>query len=284
MLAVVLALCCMACASLNDFLFKLASGQRNGGRGAFVSLVGLVSFCVMLLFPADWQNWKATLLWGVISGLFSLVSNLLLIEAMERQSAGICSTIFRLNLVVVALLACLTMGEQLTIRQMIGVACAAGAVLCFLSMDSLPGVSLHDARLGLFLVILACIICAFMGLAYNYAFQFAAANDQGVTQITCLLWLIGGALYGLWKDRPGTRLPDRSTIKLGVISGLLVAGIIYFMAKSLLYGKASVVSPIAQMSFLGTLLLSVVFLKEKITWRKALGMVGGLAAILLLCI
>jgi len=65
---------------------------------------------------------------------------------------------------------------------------------------------------------------------------------------------------------------------------LLVAGIIYFMAKSLLYGKASIVSPIAQMSFLGTLLLSMVFLKEKLTFRKGLGMACGLAAILLLCI
>ena len=54
------------------------------------------------------------------------------------------------------------------------------------------------------------------------------------------------------------------------------------MAKALQYGAAGVVLSIAQMSFLGTLLLSVLFLKEKLEKFKVAGIVCGVAAILLL--
>ena len=45
---------------------------------------------------------------------------------------------------------------------------------------------------------------------------------------------------------------------------------------------ASVVLPIAQMSFIGTLVLSVIFLKEKLSVRKIAGMICGVLAVLLL--
>ena len=66
------------------------------------------------------------------------------------------------------------------------------------------------------------------------------------------------------------------------VSGLLVAGIVFFMAQSLALAKASIVLPIAQMSFLGTLTLSAIFLKERLTFPKILGILCGIAAILLL--
>ena len=46
--------------------------------------------------------------------------------------------------------------------------------------------------------------------------------------------------------------------------------------------NASIVLPIAQMSFLATFVLSVILLKEKITVQKITGIVCGVAAMLLL--
>ncbi len=45
------------------------------------------------------EIWQTTLFWGCASGFLSVSANILLIEAMGMQSAGICSTIYRLNLV-----------------------------------------------------------------------------------------------------------------------------------------------------------------------------------------
>ena len=56
------------------------------------------------------------------------------------------------------------------------------------------------------------------------------------------------------------------------------------MALSLKLGSASVVLPIAQMSFLVTGALGIILLKEKLTKGKALAFLLGVAAILLLSI
>ena len=75
---------------------------------------------------------------------------------------------------------------------------------------------------------------------------------------------------------------ERRMLLTGVISGLFVAGIVFFMASALKYGNASIVLTIAQMSFIGTLILSVIFLKEKLDAKKITGMICGIGAILLL--
>ena len=72
--------------------------------------------------PVEWErDTGTTVLWGMVSGLFSLAANLLLIEAMRRQSVGVCSTIFRLNLVAVVIGACWLLDETLTVFQGCGV-------------------------------------------------------------------------------------------------------------------------------------------------------------------
>ena len=71
---------------------------------------------------------------------------------------------------------------------------------------------------------------------------------------------------------------------ISALSGVFVVGIVFFMAKALQAGAAGVVLSIAQMSFLGTLFLSVVFLKEKLEVFKVSGIVCGVAAILLLAL
>ena len=81
---------------------------------------------------------------------------------------------------------------------------------------------------------------------------------------------------------PPSRAFDRKTFGYGALSGLFVAGIIFFMVKSLKYGDASIVLPIQQMSFLATFFLGVVFLKEKVTPRRLAALVCGVIALLLL--
>lgn len=132
-MAILLALGCLICSALNDFLFKLFAG-RQGPRGMFITIIGCVWLLALLGMPVEWErDTGTTVLWGMVSGLFSLAANLLLIEAMQRQSAGVCSTIFRLNLVAVVIGACWLLDETLTVFQGCGVVFAVAAVCCFLS-------------------------------------------------------------------------------------------------------------------------------------------------------
>ncbi|MBQ8754709.1 MAG: EamA family transporter [Lentisphaeria bacterium] len=279
-MAVVFALCCLACAACNDFVFKLFTRVERS-KGQFVALVGILWFLTLVWLPRDPANdWKMTLLWGGISGFLSLTSNILLIEAMARQSAGLCSTIFRLNMVLVVLGATFILNEKLTGLQWVGIGLAILAVLAFIPRKSGSEAAKKAGMIGFGMVLLAAFLRAGMGLSYKYGFLHGA-DQNGVAVVNSFFWIFGGLLYAFLVER-NFKFPDKLLLGYGALSGVLVAGIVFFMAASVNLGNASIVLPIAQMSFLGTLLLSVLFLKEKVDILKIIAVLSGTAAILLL--
>ena len=282
-MAVVYALLCMLCSAGNDFIFKLFA-RKPRTRGIFCLLIGIFwGILTIACFDIDWSTWKAILIWGSVIGFFSIAANLLLIEAMGMQSAGVCSTIYRLNLVPVVFGAWFLLHESVSWIQWIGIALAIGAVLCFLTLpESSDETDKRRARLGIFMVILAAFLRAGMGLSYKYAYA-AGADEFGITAFIALFWIVGGLLYALFREQKQLKI-DKSLLFYGALSGLFVAGITIFMALMLKGGNASVALPIAQMSFPVTFLLSILFLKETVTRWKILGVVFSIGAVLLLCL
>ena len=272
-MAVVFALCCLACAACNDFVFKLFTRVERS-KGQFVALVGILWFLTLVWLPRSPESdWKMTLLWGCISGFLSLSSNMLLIEAMARQSAGLCSTIFRLNMVLVVLGATFILNEKLTGLQWVGIGLAILAVLAFIPRKSGSEAAKKAGMIGFGMVLLAAFLRAGMGLSYKYGFLHGA-DQNGVAVVNSFFWIFGGLLYAFLVER-NFKKPDKLLLGYGTLSGVLVAGIVFFMAGSLKLGNASIVLPIAQMSFLGTLLLSVLFLKEKVDILKIIAVAGS---------
>ena len=277
--AITYALVCLLFTAVNDFVFKLFAGGARSSRGGFVAVVGFFWFLALVWLPKNPDSSLAlTLGWGAVSGFFSLVANILLIEAMGRQSAGLCSTIYRLNMVFVVLGAFLLLDESVSLFQAVGIGLALVAILAFLPDGRAAG-----ARpTGFYLALLAAVLRAGMGLSYRHAF-LQGADKNGVVLINSLFWIVGGLLYA-WKREKGRGLKDRGVLGYGLLSGGLVAGIVFCMAGSLNSGAASVVLPIAQMSFLGTFALSALFLSEPCTLRKIGALASGVMAVIMLAL
>ena len=294
-MAVLLAFCCLGFAAFNDFVFKLFA-RKPRSRGIFIFTVGVVLTALLvalsvliMIFQPDWwndywwnENWKTTLFWGVICGLCSVVGNIFLIESMSRLSAGVCSTVYRLNLALVIPLAVICFHESPVWYQWIGVALALAAVLAFMPVgEKKPAGRKSDYAM----LILAMALRAGMGIGYKYAFDCAHASKMGVQIVNGVAWIVCGLIYYFIRERKrfGARaFIDGKMLGYGGGSGMLVTGIIFFMAWSLAQGDASIVLPIQQMSFLATFFLSVAFLKEKVTIRKVAALGCGVAALLLL--
>ena len=291
-MAITYAFCCLFFSALNDFIFKLFANSSSGEGGTkkrscglFVSIVGLIWFAFTIGLPhKEGTTLQATLLWGAISGFFSLVGNILLIESMGYQSAGVSSTIYRLNMVLVVIGAFLFLGEPLTPTIVAGVVCAFVAVMAFIPKRTAETAAQDaaKAKLGFTLAVLASVLRACMGLSYKYAFSHQA-DVNGVTALNAFCWLAGGVLYSLIREHK-LSLPTKHDWLIGLTSGIFVSGIVFFMAWMNACGNASVVNPIAQMSFLGTFLLSAIFLKEKMTKQKMIAVLFGIVAIIFLTI
>ena len=297
-MAILLAFCCLGFAAFNDLVFKFFA-RKERSRGIFIFTVGVVltvllfvlSALIMTFLPDWWngywwnENWQATLLWGVICGLCSVVGNIFLIESMSRLSAGVCSTVYRLNLALVVPLAVICFRESPPWYNWIGIALALAAVMAFMPVGEKRASA--GRPLDYVMLISAMALRAGMGIGYKYAYDYAGASKMGVQIVNGLAWVVCGLIYYFLRERKrfGARgFVDGKMLGYGAGSGVLVTGIIFFMAWSLAQGDASIVLPIQQMSFLATFFLSVAFLKEKVTLRKIAALVCGVAALLLLSV
>lgn len=267
----------------NDFLFKCYA-RKQRSQGMFVAIVGIfffgVSCLLMRSLPSDW---KATIIWGIISGFFSVGGNLLMLDAMRTLPAGICSTIYRLNLVPATVGAVLLLNEKLEPFQYTAIVLACAAVIGFIPRKNNGS---KTSAAGIIMMIFAAFMRAGMGLSYKYGFS-VGADQKAVVAINGLFWIAGGILYAIYinfRTKGNTPfLPDRKIWGYGTLSGLLVAGITLTMAQALSLGNASIVLPIMQMSFIITALLGALLLKEKLSVVNIAAMLSGAAAILLLC-
>ena len=274
-------LCCLACTSVNDLLFKFFA-RKERSRGLFVTSVGVMGTILMLMLPDKTEeNFQMTLLWGVICGIFSAVGNILLIESMTTLSAGVCSTIYRLNLALVVPCSVFLFNEKLNWMQYCGVALAILAVIAFLPLEKGAKKDRKKLLLPMIMIITASVFRAGLGLSCKYG-PIQGASVNGINFIIEIIWIFSGIAYYFIKERQMQF--DMKVIKYGAASGILVAGILYFMIKALNVegANASIVLPIAQMSFLVTFILSVIFLKEKITVPKIIAVICGIGAMLLL--
>ena len=285
-MAIFWAFACMFFAACNDLLFKFFAG-KNRGNGFFVSVVGVVWLVVALIpalmgqAPADW---RATIIWGCISGFFSLAGNIMMLDAMRSLDVGMCSTIYRLNLVPVTIGSALILNENITPVQYVGIAAACLAILAFIPRNQ----SEVKRKLGwaFIVMIIASLLRAGMGLSYRYGFLHGA-SEKYVVVVNSLFWIFGGVLYAFWRERhlmPYNKQDWKNLFFLGGLSGALVTGIVITMALMLKLGNASVVLPIAQMSFLVTGALGIWLFKERLTVSKAMAFILGVAAVLLLSI
>ncbi len=299
--AILLALASMLCAAVNDFLFKLYA-RKGDSIGAYLALIGLiwtVVFAALAGFDGARLMAPATLRWGLLSGGFSILANILLLAAMARMDVGVSSTIYRLNLAPAAVLAVLLLHESATPAKAAALLCAVAAVILVcrpgpaarpapgvgLSSDGVvrtlddggaarPGRRLPWISAGTALVILACLLRAGMGVSYK-AGLLQGADAYGMMTLNGLAWLAGGWLYHRYAGR--RRPAGMATYVFGAPSGALVCGIVLFLIWALQRGEASIVLPVAQLSFVVTSLLGAAILHEALTRRKLAGI--GLACL-----
>ena len=156
---------------------------------------------------------------------------------------------------------------------------AMGAVLAFLPPRG--GKAGNFAMGGFLMVLAAAFLRAAMGLSYKFGLLNGADRNM-IVMVNSLFWIVGGSLYAYCREKRPSIRTQPHLLRYGAIAGLVTAAICLTMAAALKYGEASVVLPIAQMSFLLTFICSAWFLHEKMRWTTILGMICGIGAVLLL--
>ncbi|MHB9108296.1 MAG: EamA family transporter [Armatimonadota bacterium] len=291
MIGLVFALSSMLFAGLTDFCFKKYVNRAGMPLGSFLAGIGLVwavFFAVPLLVKggADWQGWPIAL----AAGVASVAANILLVASLRHLDAGVGSTIYRLNMVIVLVLSVVLLNEELNPMKLAAIALGVGAVLLMYQRvpapeaETLPCGPLLRARtavllrcsLPFLLVVAASLLRAAMGLLFKVGMNRGFNLEFLV--ITGLCWLVGGLLYGLCSRE--SVMPTPRIGWYGLVTGLVICGNVYFLAQATANGQASIVIPVSQLSFTITLLLGWRLLGESLTRNRVLALASAVLCII----
>ena len=275
------ALLSLVCAGVNDVVFKRYSSQDRS-RGVYVFGIGFVwtILQIMTLGISDRPlilN-PVSLAYGLAAGLLLTASNLLLLESLTHIDVSLGSTIYRLNTVGVVLLSLFLLNEPLGFFKIAGVILGLFAVFLLYRRNELGSTGKsHAFFFGL--AITASIFRALYGVT-SKAGLLQGASLQSLLLIGSICWIFGGAGYALFREKRFKITVKKALYSL--ISGVLVFLIVNFLMLAVEHGQASVVIPIANMSFIAALILSVALKMETLTKRKLLAVTVSVVAIVFL--
>lgn len=280
--AVGFALLSLACAGITDVVFKRYSAVDRS-RGLYVLGMGLVwgilqvglAVATSLHLRLDAE----ALTFGVAAGLLLAPANVFLIESLTHIDVSLGSTIYRLNTIAVVVLAVILLDEQLTAIKLTGVLLGVAAIVLLYERKHAHAQARSLYRLFFALVVLAALLRAGFGVLSKFA-AIRGVDLQAMLLVNCLVFILVGAVYA-WRRRERIEVGG-ATLGYVAVTGALIFGVANFLMLAVARGEASVVVPIANMSFLVALLISAGLGMERLSARKLVAVALAVAAIFVL--
>ncbi len=274
------ALLTLFCFGLNDLLIK-----RAAQHGAASHQVMMVLALTMLPFFVAYGLATRSIvpapaaLWGALGGAFAYFGFYHFSRSLSSGAVSVLAPIFRLQFVVTAVLALALFGEHLSAAKVLGLALAIAAA--WLLLGSASGAKVEVARGAVARVLLATVA---VGIAF---FLFKLALRQGATPATVLLCQIFGlassaTVFSVCFDRGFAA--SGAALRYGIPFGVSQAIGFGALIEGLAIGEASILVPIAQLSFVLTAVVGLAFLKEAVTARKTAGLAAAVGAVGLLAL
>jgi drug/metabolite transporter (DMT)-like permease len=268
-------------AGLLDVVYKRYS-RKERSRGTYVFGIGVV-WCMLqtaaLAMGEEVLIVDATSIrYGLFAGLCLTLSNLLLLESLTHINISLGSTVYRLNTIGVVVMAFLFLGEALGGIKLLGVGLGIVAVGLLYRPDP---TAMSEENRGRFLpFFLMAVAASLLRAGYGVITRGGIvhqADPQTMLLLCALSWIVGGAFYA--RLREGRLRLTKKKVGYALVSGVLVFLVVDFLMLAVKYGEASIVIPIANMSFVMAMLLSVVLRFEPFSLRKGIAMVVACLAI-----
>ena len=280
-ISVIFALLSLFFAGLNDVFFKKYA-QKDRSNGMYVLGIGItwtvLQVFTFILKDVPFALDSITFIYGLTAGLFLTLSNILLLHSLTRINISLGSTIYRLNTIGVVILSFFVLHEPFGPIKFIGVTFGIVAVL-FLYQKRDNTNHINYPLSFFWAVIIASIFRATYGVVAK-AGILAEADPELMLLLISSSWIFGGACYAKYREKRFRFTRKKAAYSL--LSGILVFLIVNFLMLAIEHGQASVVIPIANMSFVIALFISVILRMERLTLRKCCAIGSAAVSIILL--
>lgn len=268
----------LLCYGLSDFVYKRAA--MAGIRANHLVMVQAWFFGPLVLLYA-WASGRLVptgpAAWGLFAGALSLVGFYFFARSLASGTISTNASIFRLNFIVTVVLVIGLLGEPLTILKALGLAFALLATWLLVGAagdgQRRPD---RDRRRSLVEVAIATLSFGASNFVHTVGLrQGALPETLAVAQAAVFVPLATFSVYAV--DR---RLrPAEVTYRYSLVTAVLLLGATLLLLRGIAAGPATVVVPVSQMGFIVAAVLGVTVMGERLTLRKAFGLISALAAL-----
>jgi drug/metabolite transporter (DMT)-like permease len=215
--------------------------------------------------------------WGMTAGVLVFVALYNFSRSLASGAVSIVAPVFRLSFAITAALAVWLLDEPLTGWKLAGLAASLAAV--WLLLAGRPASAPRATLSSVLRVFVATVAMGIVSLIYKLG---AIAGGSPATILTgqASVFFPLATLFALARDR-GFHPPPGAWRHGATAAVLLLFGLVMLLA-GLARGEASVLVPVAQLSFVVTSALGFVFLRESLTLRKGFGLAFAIAALICL--
>ena len=265
--AIVFALVSLAAAGCLDVTFRRFS-LKERSRGMYVFGCGFVWLVLQLTYftitDAQIRLDEETILYGLLTGALLVLANILLIESLTGLDVSLGSMIYRLNTIGVVVISFVLLAEDVGFIKVLGVGIGVAAILILYKRAD-GGDTVPIPILFFVMAVAASAFRAIYGVASKIALEQGAAAE-GLLVIAAISWIVGGFAYAAFREKR-VRITGKKAA-YAVVSGTLAFTVVNALIEALKNGEASVVVPIANLSFAVAMLLSVFLGMEQLSSRK----------------
>ncbi len=276
--AVGLALVGLLCFGINDLIFKRAA-QHGVSSHNMMMTVSLTMFPLVLAYGMFSGKLAADLaaLWGAVGGVFTFIGFYSFSRSLGSGAVSIAAPVFRLAFVVTSALAIAFLPERLTLLKAAGSGFAVVAAWLLLGGMGKAGTEISREGLGQVLFATLCVGVSFFFFKLGIV-QGASPASVLLAQNIALTACATAASITIDKRFSASPAALRHGIPFGIIQAIGFGSVIEGLGS----GEVSILYPIAQLSFLVTAFVGLLFLKEKVTPRKMAGLGAAIGAVAVL--
>jgi drug/metabolite transporter (DMT)-like permease len=207
---------------------------------------------------------EGTILFGLLTGALLVLANILLIESLTGLDVSLGSMIYRLNTIGVVAISFVLLSEDVGFIKVLGIGIGVAAILILYKRAD-GGDTVPIPILFFVMAVAASAFRAIYGVASKVALEQGAAAE-GLLVIAAISWIVGGFAYAALREKR-VRITGKKAA-YAVVSGTLAFAVVNALIEALKSGEASVVVPIANLSFAIAMLLSVFLGMEQLSSRK----------------
>lgn len=265
------------------FLYKVSAERRCNTAWTTFSFMGTVtvlSTTLFLVFRGSVADSSYLFPIALLNSASFLAGTVTHIEALKRVAVATAYAIIRLNVVVVVLFSVLYFRDRLSWPQALGVLLAFMVIVLLTRTGEKSLGQRAGARWGLAMVFASL----FAGAVASVSSKFAAMHTDPLAFMAVSYGMSSVGALGLRKrlDTEGTSERHRDALRLGVCMGLVNFVGYYLFLKALSTGPLSIVVSVTSLHFVIPILLSALIYRERLTTLKGLGVLGTIAAVLLM--